>query len=77
MTTATIKPTSGRVLRDHTDGYSLITDEGKSVHLDRVFRKRIADGDAELVKQEAAPEVAPEPVSKLTESQPDNRKDRK
>lgn len=59
-----LKPSAGRVLRDHTDRFRLIGEEGKTVVLDRVFKKRIADGDAEIVvvQKPRATVVMPKPV---------------
>lgn len=53
-----IAPAPGRVLRDHTDRFKIIPEGGKSVILDRVFKKRIAQGDAVEVREQRKPAPA-------------------
>jgi hypothetical protein len=51
----TIKPAAGVVLLDHANGYAKIPEDGASVEWDMVWAKRVAQGDAAIVR---APDAA-------------------
>jgi hypothetical protein len=65
MSKVLIKPAPGCVLRDHNEDFALIPVTGKDVVLDRLWKKRVKDGDAILPGDpvsEAEPEVMSESV---------------